>query len=101
LADSYPSAVLLVVFALIPYLALSTAITPLLPLISKSLGMSKQSLTLTTGMANAAYAFGTVAAVQFQVHLRGRRMLLLYAVLFLIGSILAAAASTPALFITG
>jgi MFS family permease len=101
LADSYPSAVLLVVFALIPYLALSTAITPLLRLVSKSLGMSEQSLSLTTGMANAAYAFGTVLAVQFQVHLRGRRMLLLYASAFLIGSILAAGATTPALFITG
>ena len=51
LADSYPSAVALVVCALIPYLALSTAITALLPVISKSLGMSKQSLELTTGMA--------------------------------------------------
>jgi MFS family permease len=101
LADSYPSAVLLVVFALIPYLALSTAITPLLPLVSKSLGMSKQSLSLTTGMANAAYAFGTVLAVQFQVHLRGRRMLVLYATLFLVGSILAASAHTPAVFIAG
>jgi MFS family permease len=101
LADSYPSAVLLVVFALIPYLALSTAITPLLPLVSKSLGMSKQSLSLTTGMANAAYAFGTVLAVQFQVHLRGRRMLVLYATLFLVGSILAASAHAPAVFIAG
>ena len=101
LADSYPSAVALVVCALIPYLALSTAITALLPVISKSLGMSKQSLELTTGMANAAYAFGTVLAVQFQVHLRGRRMLVLYATVFLIGSILAASAHTPALFITG
>ena len=52
-------------------------------------------------MANAAYAFGTVLAVQFAVHLRGRRMLLLYAALFVLGSVLAALAPTPALFTAG
>jgi MFS family permease len=101
LADSYLSAVALVVFALTPYLALSTALTPLTPLMSKSLGLSEQALQLTSGMANAAYAFGTVAAIQFAVHLRGRRMLVLYALLFLVGSVLAAAAWTPGLFIAG
>jgi MFS family permease len=101
LAGSYPAAVALVVFALIPYLALSSALTPLLPLLSKSLSLSRQSLQLTTGMANAAYAFGTVLAVQFAVHLRGRRMLVLYASLSVIGSVMAAAASTPGLFIAG
>src|SRR5919204_278769 len=101
LADSYVSAVALVVFALTPYLALSTALAPVTPMITKSLGMSRQSFELTLGMANAAYAFGTVAAVQFQVRLRGRRMLVLYATLLVAGSVLAAAARTPALFITG
>jgi MFS family permease len=101
LAASYPGAVALVVFALTPYLVLSTALTPLTPALSKSLGLSQQSLQLTTGMANAAYAFGTVLAVQLQLHLRGRRMLVLYAMVFLIGSVLAAAAWTPGLFIAG
>jgi|SRR5579884_102971 len=101
LADSYPAAVALVVFALIPYLALTAAINPLLPLLSKSLPLSRQGLQLADGMANAAYAFGTVLAVQFAVHLRGRRMLLLYAALFVVGSILAALAPTPGLFIAG
>jgi MFS family permease len=101
LAESYPSAIALVVFALTPYLVLSNALAPLLPELGKSLGMSEQSLQLTTGMANAAYAFGTVAAVQFAVHLRGRRMLLLYATLFVAGSIMAAAAEAPGIFIAG
>jgi MFS family permease len=101
LANSYPAAVALVVFALIPYLALSAAINPLLPILSKSLPLSRQSLQLATGMANAAYAFGTVLAVQFAVHLRGRRMLLVYASLFVIGSVLAALAFTPGFFIAG
>jgi hypothetical protein len=99
LANSYPAAVALVVFALIPYLALSSAINPLLPVLSKSLPLSRQALQLTTGMANAAYAFGTVIAVQFAVHLRGRRMLFLYASLFVIGSVLATLAFTPGFFI--
>ena len=101
LADSYAGAVALVVFALIPYLALSAAINPLLPILSKSLPLSRQALQISTGMANAAYAFGTVIAVQFAVHLRGRRMLFLYAVLFVIGSMLAALAFTPGFFIAG
>ncbi|MCW3019921.1 MAG: transporter [Solirubrobacterales bacterium] len=101
LAGSYPAAALLVVFALTPYLALSTALGPLMPILSKSVGLSQQSLELTTGMANAAYAFGTVAAVQLAVHLPGRRLLVLYATMFVIASVLAAAAWTPGLFIAG
>ncbi len=101
LADSYPAAVALVVSALVPYLALSSAMTPLEPVLSKSLGLSPQALQITSGMANAAYAFGTVMAVQFAVHLRGRRMLVLYASLFVIGSVLAALAFTPGFFIAG
>jgi MFS family permease len=101
LAESYPAAVCLVVFALIPYLALSSAFTPLLPILSKSLHMSDQALSLTSGMANAAYAFGTVLAVQLAVHLRGRRLLFLDAVMALLGSVLAASAQTAGLFIAG
>lgn len=100
-ANSYAAAVALVLFALTPYLALSTALLPLTPILAKSVGLSPQSLELTSGMANAAYAFGTVAAVQLAVHLPGRRMLILYAALFVIGSVLAAAAWTPGLFIAG
>ena len=100
-ANSYAAAVALVVFALTPYLALSTALLPLTPILAKSVGLSPQSLELTSGMANAAYAFGTVAAVQLAVHLPGRRMLILYATLFVIGSVLAATAWTPGLFIAG
>jgi MFS family permease len=101
LANSYPSAVALVIFALVPYLALSTGLTPLAQIIGKSVGLSPQGFQLTTGMANAAYAFGTVAAVQLAVHMRGRRLLVLYAALFTIGSVLAAAAWTPGLFVAG
>ncbi len=101
LANSYVGAVVLVVAALIPYLALTSAMQPLSPVIGKSLGLSKQAMELTTGMANAAYAFGTVLAVQFAVHLPQRRMLLLYMTLFVISSVLAAWAPVPGLFIAG
>jgi MFS family permease len=101
LAGSYAAAVALVVFALVPFLMLTAAAFPLLPLIARSLGLSKAALDVTIGLSDAAYAFGTVLAVQFAVHLRGRRMLLLYAALFVIGSVLAALALTPGLFIAG
>jgi MFS family permease len=100
-AESYPAAATMVVFALVPYLALTSALTPLEPVLSKSLHLSSQSLQLTTGMANAAYAVGTVLAVQFALHLRQRRMLLLYVTVFVIASVVAALAPTPGLFIAG
>jgi MFS family permease len=101
LAGSYLAAAALVVFALIPYLALTSSFTPLLPVLAKSLHLSKQSLQLTSGMANAAYAVGTVLAVQFAQHLRQRRMLLLYATLFVVASVFATLAFTPGFFIAG
>ncbi|MGZ6590214.1 MAG: MFS transporter, partial [Solirubrobacteraceae bacterium] len=50
---------------------------------------------------NAAYAVGTVLAVQFAQHLPQRRMLLGYAVLLVVGSVLAAAAQNGAMYIGG
>ena len=98
LASSYPSAVALVVCALVPYLMLTGAVSPLLPLLSASLGLSKSTLTLVFGLADAAYAFGTVLAVQFAVHLPVRRMLLGYVSLFLVAAVLAAWAPTGMVF---
>jgi len=101
LADSYAAAAALVVFALVPYLVLTAALGPLTPVIGKSLDLSAQALQLTDGMANAAYAIGTVLAVQFASHLPARRMLLLYSTLFVIASVLTALAFTPGLYIAG
>ena len=101
LSGSYASAVALVLCALTPYLALSTALLALTPVLTKTVGLDEQGLELTSGMANAAYAFGTVAAVQLALHLPGRRLLVLYAALFTLGSILVAGAASPAVFVTG
>jgi MFS family permease len=101
LADSYWSAVLLVVCALVPFLGLSSALGPLLPVLSHDVHLSPQALSLTFGMANAAYALGTVLAVQLAVHYPQRRLLVIYAGIFTIGSVLSATAFTPGLFIAG
>jgi len=92
---------MMVMFALIPYLALSAAIGPLTPIISKQLHMSLQTMSLSSGLGNAAYALGTVLAVQFAQHLPQRRMMVGYASLLVIGSVLAAAAQNPAMYIVG
>lgn len=52
-------------------------------------------MSLSSGLSNAAYAVGTVLAVQFAQHLPQRRMMIGYAVLLVIGSMLAAAALVP------
>lgn len=101
LAGRYYAAAAMVVFALIPYLALSAAIGPVTPIIARQLHMSLQEMSLASGMGNAGYAVGTVLAVQFAMHLPQRRMMLLYTALLAIGSVLAAAAQNPAMFIAG
>jgi MFS family permease len=101
LSDSYVGAAALVVFALVPYLVLTSAISPLQMQLSSSIGLSPQALENTSGMANAGYAFGTVLAVQLAQRFPPRRLLLLYSVLLVLGSIMAALALTPGLFIAG
>ena len=101
LAGRYVAVASMVMFALIPYLALSAALGPLTPIISKDLHMSAQTMSLGEGLANAAYALGTVLAVQFAQHLPQRRMLVSYAVLLVIGSVLTAAAQNAGMFIVG
>ena len=101
LAGRYPAVAAMVMFALIPYLALSAALGPLTPIIAKQLHMSLQTMSLSSGMGNAAYAVGTVLAVQFAQHLPQRRMLVGYATLLVIGSVLAASAQNAGMYIAG
>ena len=46
LAGRYPAVAAMVMFALIPYLALSAALEPLTPIIAKQLHMSLQTMSL-------------------------------------------------------
>jgi MFS family permease len=101
LAGRYPAAAAMVIFALVPYLGLSAALAPLTPMIGHQLHMSAQTMSLGLGLANAGYAVGTVLAVQFAQLLPQRRMMVLYAALLVIGSVLAAAATDPVMFIAG
>jgi MFS family permease len=101
LAGRYPAAAAMVIFALVPFLALSAALQPLTPTIGEQLHMSAQTMSLAFGMANAGYAVGTVLAVQFAQLFPQRRMMVLYAALLVVGSVLAAAAQNPAMFIVG
>jgi MFS family permease len=52
-------------------------------------------------MADAAYCFGTVLAVQLLQRMPARRLLLVFALLFLVASVLTAWAPTPGLFAAG
>ena len=65
----------MVVLFLTPYLALSSALPPVAPIIAGQLHMSLQAVNLTSGLANAGYAAGTVVAVQFAQLLPQRRTL--------------------------
>ncbi|MBO0818103.1 MAG: MFS transporter, partial [Actinobacteria bacterium] len=91
----------MVILFLVPFLGLSAALPQLQPLISQQLHMSAQTLSLASGMANAGYAVGTVLAVQFAQHWPQRRLLIVYAALLVIGSVLAASATGAPMFIAG
>ncbi|MBP1819231.1 MFS transporter [Mycobacterium sp. OAE908] len=101
LAGRYPAVAAMVTLALIPYLALSAAIDPLVQIICRDLHMTAQTMSLSSGLGNATYAVGTVLAVQFAQHLPQRRMLLGYAVVLVIGSVLTASAQSAGMFIGG
>jgi nucleotide-binding universal stress UspA family protein/MFS family permease len=101
LAGRYAPTAAMVVLFLVPYLGLSGALDSLTPTIATSLHTSEQTLSIGYGLANAGYALGTVLAVQLAQHLPQRRLMVVYASLLVIGSVLAAAANGPALFIVG
>jgi MFS family permease len=99
LADSYPAAVVLVILALTPFLVLTASVSSLNELIAKSTHLSEAALQMTTGMANAAYCFGTVLAIQLTTRLRGRRLLVGFILAFIAASAVAAWAPSAGLFV--
>ncbi len=101
LAGRYPFVATMAILALVPYLTLSSALSPLIPFIQHDLHMSSQTVSLGLGLGNAGYAVGTVLAVLFAQHLPQRIMLVIYATVALIGTILFATAQDPAMFIAG
>jgi MFS family permease len=99
LAENYWAAVALVIFALTPFLVLTSAVSSLNELIGKSVHLTEAELVMTTGMANAAYCFGTVLSIQLLTKLRPRRLLVVLVVAFLAASAIVAWAPTAGLFI--
>jgi nucleotide-binding universal stress UspA family protein/MFS family permease len=91
----------MVVLFLVPYLGLSGALQPLTPIIATQLHASEQTIGIGYGLANGGYAVGTVLAVQLAQRLPQRRLMVAYAALLVIGSVLAATATGPATFIVG
>lgn len=101
LAGRYPAVATMVMAALIPFLALSAAVGPVTPIIARDLHTSMQTMAIGAGLASAAYAVGTVLAVQFAQLLPQRRVLLVYATILVVGFVLTAAAQNVAMYITG
>jgi MFS family permease len=101
LAENYWAAVALVIFALTPFLVLTSAVSSLNELIGASVHLTEAELEMTTGMANAAYCFGTVLSIQLLTKLPPRRLLLVLVVLFVLASVAAAWAPTAELFVAG
>ena len=101
LAENYWAAVVLVILALTPFLVLTSAVSSLNELIGKSLHLSEAELGMTTGMANAAYCFGTVLSIQLITRLRPRLVLLVLIVGFVAASVAAAWAPSAGVFIAG
>lgn len=101
LADSYWGSVAMVLCALTPFLVLSAAVTALQSQISPSVHLGDPGMQMSAGMADAAYCFGTILAVQLTSRLPGRRLLVVYAILFTVGSVITASASSPAPFFLG
>ncbi len=101
LAGNYWAAVSMVLCALTPFLVLSAAVSPLQTLIAHGVGLSNSGMEMSAGMADAAYCFGTILAVQLTSRLPGRRLLLAYAAVFTVATILTASATSPAVFFLG
>jgi len=101
LAGHYPAANLMVILLLLPYLGLSGALQPIMPFLSAQLHMTPQTASIADGLANAAYALGTVLALQLAQMLPQRRLLVGYASVLVIGSVLAASATNAGMYIAG
>lgn len=101
LAGNYPAAVTLALLALSPYLILTTATALMEPQIMASIGATAYELQLTSGMSNAAYAFGAVACADLVQRVARRRVYLVCECGFVLSTALALGAQNIGMFATG
>ncbi|HEY6538004.1 MAG TPA: MFS transporter [Candidatus Dormibacteraeota bacterium] len=92
LSGSYGAKVAVVLLALCPNIVITTGIGLMTPALVASLHGSQLGVELASGLSNAGYAAGAVAAVALNQKLPPRRLLLAYEVTFVIGSVLCALA---------
>src|SRR6201999_3206668 len=79
----------------------SAALEPLSSIIGAEFHAGPQALALSSGLANAAYAVGTVLAVQPAQHLPQRRVMIVYVVLLVLACIVTASAQSIVMFDIG
>ncbi|MFI5758598.1 MFS transporter [Streptomyces sp. NPDC051569] len=101
LAGNYPAAVVLALLALSPYLVLTTATSLMQSLLMRDLSATPFELQLTSGLSNAAYAFGAVAAADIVQRIPRRLLYLICEAGFVVSTVLALSAPGIALFTTG
>src|SRR5207244_238995 len=86
---------------LCPDLVLSTGFLPLSRPMVQDLGTSLTWLQVSNGLSNAAFAVGVVVAAQLAQRFVQRPLFVGYAAVFVVGSVLAAAAPSMPLFLAG
>lgn len=101
LAGRYPAAVALSLLALCPYLVLTTATTLMQPLLLRELHATPFGLQLATGLSNAGYAFGAVAAADVVQRVPRRHVYLVCECGFVAGSLVVLSAQGVAVFTVG
>jgi MFS family permease len=97
----YGSAVLIALLGLVPNIVLTTAFAPMVPVLMRDLHATQLGLQLAEGISNAGYAVGAVLAAYLGQRFVQRRLFLGYEAMFVVGSVLAAAAPRLPLFFAG
>lgn len=101
LAGQYWPTVLFVLLALCPDLFLSTGMTVARQSVSGSLHAPLSAIALGETFSNAGWAFGAVLASDLAQRFSGWKLNVFYEAVFIVGSILGAAAPTAAFLVAG
>ncbi|WP_347359832.1 MFS transporter [Streptomyces sp. 150FB] len=101
LAGNYAAAITLALLALSPFLVLTTALSLFQPVLMEELSASRFQLQLTSGLSNAGYAFGAVAAADLFQRIPARHLYIFCESGFVVSSVLALSAREIGLFMAG
>lgn len=101
LGGRYWPAVGMALLALCPFIVLSTASLMFSPQLVHDLATNRFGVQLSAGLANAAYAFGAVAAADLIQRVPGRHLYVACEAAFVCGSLVAALAPDISVFTVG